>query len=51
MCRWGFWVHNGIFKKGTANNLTIKAESGATRSVTVTDIWKPQQLPVQFGGA
>lgn len=47
---WGFWVHNGIFKKGKANNLTIKAESGATRSVMLTDIWKPLELPVQFSG-
>lgn len=43
-------MHNGIFKKGKANNLTIKAESGATRSVMLTDIWKPLELPVQFSG-
>jgi hypothetical protein len=47
--RWGFWVHNGVFERGQPYTLAIVSESSGRRvATTITDVFKGQELKVQF---
>lgn len=45
---WGFWVHQGLFKKGVGHTLSIGSDQGNMRTMQLTDIWRSQELPIQF---
>jgi hypothetical protein len=46
---WGFWVHNGVFERGQPYTLAIVSESSGRRvATTITDVFKGQELKVQF---